>query len=116
MYQRMPSANATANQITRLMAPKTNWARSRASRSAVVFTNRVEAVDRDHIGQAFRTVRHTARDGVAVARTELTHLLADAEAHAAGDDVADLLVRMRVRRNRRTSLDLELHDHQFLAA
>src|SRR4051794_32244860 len=81
-YQRTPSVNATANQITRLIAPRMNCARSRASTSAVVISNGVEAVDRDHLGHARRAVRHATWHRVAIAWTELPHFVTDSKLHA----------------------------------
>src|SRR5919201_123857 len=84
-----PSANATINQITRLTAPRSICARSRASESltgrgshqrakakrrtglAVVFPNGVKAVDRDDFGDAGGAVCDAAGDCVAVTRSEL---------------------------------------------
>jgi hypothetical protein len=50
--------NATENQMTRLTAPRIICARSLAS--AVVLTNRVEAVNGDGVGDALGAVQHAA--------------------------------------------------------
>src|SRR2546430_2297542 len=106
------SPKATANQMTRLIAPRIIWARSRAS--AIVLTDRVKTVDGDGVGDAGGTVDHSTGYRVAVARAELALLFADAEQHAARDNVANLLMRVSVGRHGRILGDAELHDHDVV--
>ena len=62
----------------------------------------------DHLG----AMGHVARDAPAVARRDLAHGVADVQAHAAGHQVARLLVRVRVRGEERALFECELrHEH-----
>src|SRR6266511_4830774 len=88
---------ATANQMTRLTAPRISCARSRAS--AIVLTDGMKTVDGDGVGDASCAVDDAAGHGVAVAWPELAHFVADAEQHLTGDHVADLLDRKSTRLN-----------------
>src|SRR6185437_3360745 len=89
-YHHTPRVNATISQITRLMAPRMNCARSRASTSAVVFTDGIEAVNGDDLGHPGCCVHDTARHGVAFARSELALVVADPKPHATRNHVANL--------------------------
>src|SRR5689334_23163420 len=87
-YQRTPRVNATVNQMIRLIAPRMNCARSRASTSAVVIAHGVEAVDGDDFSDAESAVRHATWHRVPLARSKLADFVTNAKLHAPRDHVA----------------------------
>src|SRR6187455_2004987 len=82
------SVKATPNQITRLTAPRIICARSLAS--AVVLTDRVEAIRDNRVGNTGGAVLQATRDGVAFARAKLAPLVANLHDQASTHDMANL--------------------------